>query len=230
MLSLLALVWASGLSAQHNISNDNIGQFASLNVSGNISVELIASDVNRVEVVLHDTDINKFKLTSNDNTLSLNLNNAGKSKGRADAKVFYADSLKRISVSVGQLHSRGMIKGLSLTLNASNGAAVNVEVDLFDLELTASGNSAVEVTGISEYLTVSGSSKSKVNAGGLDCMAVYAESASSAELTLWATDRLEVEAKSSGAIHYKVKPILLIDRTSKMNSGMMGSSVTYIGE
>ena len=224
---LLAAVYSYG---QQSIASDQVEAFNAMSVSGNISVELVEAGSNKVDIVLYDADITKFKWGVKNGTLNLSLSGGGKTIPRAEAKIYYADTLQYVSVSGGQITARQPLAGVAMRVDLSGGASAALQFDMLDLELNCTGNSVAEYGGISKYLGVRATEKSKVNARKLDCVSADVETATGAELTVIPSERLVVNAKTSSTVFYGGTPVVVKDRTSKMNSGMMGSSVNYIGE
>lgn len=230
ILFTLFILASAAVSAQQSIGSENVDKFRAISLNGNITTELIPADANKVDITLHDADITKFKWSVKDGTLGMNLNSGGKSQARADVKIFYADTLNLISVSGGQIRTTEPVQGVVLRVELSAGARATAEFDVIDLEFNVNGNSAAQFSGDTKYLYARATEKSKVDARNLYAESVEAEAATGAELTVNASERLVVNSKTTATIFYKGHPSIIKDRTSKMNSGLMGSSVLNIGD
>lgn len=230
-ICLLSFVLSAICSyGQQSIASDRVDPFNALTINGNVSVELIAADANSIDIMLYDADITKFKWLVKNGSLNISLGSGGKGTPRAEAKIYYADTLSYISISGGQIAARTPLEGIALRVDMTGGASAALQFDMLDVEISATGNSAAEFSGIAKYLEVRATEKSKVNARKVDCVSVEAEAATGAELTVTASERLVVNAKTSSTIFYSGTPVIVKDRTTKMNAGMMGSSIHYIGE
>lgn len=226
-LAAMALI-STGVFAQQTIKSDNVANFSAVSLSGNLRVELIAADKNEVEVVLHNADITKFKWGVENGTISMSLRPSGE-KGRADVKIYYSRPLSDISISGVELSAKETIESDILHLSAGSGAKASLDVSALDLELEATGNSAVQLSGSAKYFTLRATEKSRVNTLKMEAVSVVAETTMSSEVHVNVNERLVANAKTGSTIFYKGSPVVFKDKSSKMNTNMMGSSVLNIG-
>lgn len=228
--TLLLLVSAAFSYAQQTITSENLNEFTAVNMTGNVTAQLIPADTNRIEIILTDVDINKFKWNIKGTTLNVELNSGSKGKGHADVKLYYMGPLTSISISGGELSTPEPVIEDILKFSVSGGAKVTAEFDVLDLDVNVSSNSVVLLSGVTKYLTMRAGEKSKVDARQMDCVAADIDTATGAEVYVTVEERLVGNAKTSSTIFYRGKPSILKDKTSKMSAGMMGSSILYIGE
>lgn len=225
---LVATFATTSLFSQQTIKSDAVSPFHTISAQGNLDVELIASDTNRVEIMLDgEVDIAKFKWGVENEKLSFTLR-AG--KGTGTVRIYCADTLKHVAISGGSVKTKELITTEAFRFSASGGAKATLMLDALDVELLVTGNSAIQISGETKYLDIRATEKSIVDTRDMYAMAVEAESTTGAEIYLSVEERLVANAKTSSTIFYKGKPTILKDGTSKMSSGMMGSSVLNIGE
>ncbi|MCD7969766.1 MAG: DUF2807 domain-containing protein [Alistipes sp.] len=230
LLALSTIFSLSALVAQQTIFSENVDGFNAVAFSGNITAELIKSDACQIEIVLTDVDITKLKWIVKNGVLTVELNSGPKGRGHADVKVHYVDGLSSVSVSGSEFTSAEPLTGNIFSFSANAGATVSVEFDVMDLTVSVSGNSAALFTGDVRYLTMSATEKSKVDARGMDVMSAEVDAATGAEIYISVEERLVANAKTSSTIFYKGQPDIMRDKTSRMSSGMFGSSILNIGD
>ncbi|MCC8034931.1 MAG: DUF2807 domain-containing protein [Rikenellaceae bacterium] len=230
VLVACVLFAVANVFSQQTIISENVDSFNSVSFSGNITAELIKSDAAKIEIVLSEVDITKLKWIVKNGVLSVTLNSGSKGKGHADVKVYYAESLASVSVSGSEFTSAEPITGDFFHFSANGGSRVTLEFDVLDLTASISGNSAALFSGEVKYLAISASEKSKVDARDMECLSAEVDASTGAEIYVTVTERLVANAKTSSTIFYKGKPTVLRDKTSRMSSGMFGSSILNIGD
>ena len=224
----MMLAVSLGLSAQQSIRSENISSFTSVVMTGNIVAELIPSQTNKIDITLHEVTIDKLKWSSRNGELSVSLSAGRKGEGRADVKIYYADTLSSVTVSGSDLKTQGAIKGIVCRLVANGGAKVTAEFDMLDLDVNIVGNSAAQLSGKGKYLTLRATDKSTVQAGSLMVLSGEIDAATNAEVRVVVDERLIVRGKTGAKIYYKGYPAVVKDYTSKMNSGVMGATLLRV--
>ncbi len=230
-LAAAILFTALSVMAQQTIQSENLDDFNAVSFSGNITAELIRSETSSIEIILTDADITKLRWIVSNGTLTVSLNSSGsKGKGHADVKVYYTEGLNAVTVSGSEFTSAEPLTGEIFHFTANGGATVTVGFDVLDLIAGVSGNSAALFTGEAKYLTMSASERSKVDAREMAVVSAEVDTATGAELYISVEERLVANAKTSSTIFYKGQPRVMRDKTSRMNSGMFGSSILNIGD
>lgn len=228
-LSLIIFLLATiSVSAQQSIKSNQIADFHSVSLSGNLNAELIRADVNSVDIELYNSDINKFKWSVNDGVLSVSLRPTIGSKARADVRIYYRGSLSDISVIDARLSATEAIMSHMMRLVVSGGANVNATVDVKDLEVEVTGNSSLLMSGTAKYLTLKATERSKVDVRKMQAVSAETEAATGAEVYVNSSERLVANARIAATIFYTGNPTIFKDRSSKINTSL-GSSVLSIG-
>ncbi|MDX1462037.1 MAG: head GIN domain-containing protein [Marinirhabdus sp.] len=176
--------------------------------SPNIRVE---ADENLHDII--ETDINNGKL----HIVVADGHNIGKSKSK---KVFVTYvSLDEVASSSGaDVIVNGVLESENLTLDASSGSDLEVEVFAKNLYIDCSSGADIKVSGRASDLTADASSGSDIKAKDLMVANCKAEVSSGADITVHVKDRLEVDASSGGDVHYYGNPTAVTNNSSKTGS------------
>ena len=145
--------------------------------------------------------------------------NIGKAKSK---KVFVTYvSLDEVGASSGaDVIVNGVLEAENLTLDASSGADLEVEVFAKKLYLDCSSGADIKVSGRASDLTADASSGSEIKAKDLMVVNCKAEVSSGADITVHVKESLEVDASSGGDVKYYGNPTAV-----KNNSGKSSGSV-----
>jgi len=209
-VAIAALLTAATVSAQ-NVKEENIADFATVNFTGKISVEVIPSDENKVEITLQDADASRLVWGVNNGVLSIRLKSGSfgsSSSGSATAKV-YCKTLASIQLNGAEAITQGVWKGDMLSVDLSNGAKLTTEVSSLDMDIRATGNSIAQFSGTTKYITLRANTRSKVDARKLRAMNADVTSAAGAEVYVFSEERLVADASVTATIFYLGKPSLL---------------------
>lgn len=227
ILSLMLLLFAGSAMAQSVIENEELPDFTAVALSGNMNVELIPADVNAIEVQLYESDIKRFTWNVNSGgVLSITLRPTVGRKARADIRLYYNAELTEVTVSGARLTAEDEIVSSLLRLVVSGGGNASVAVAVDDMEIEATANSAVEVSGEAKYLSIRATERSKVDTRELDAVSAEAEAVSGGEIYVFASERIVANAGNVSKIYYAGNPSIVKTSMSKI----MGAGVFDIGE
>ena len=210
LASIAALLITNALSAQI-VKGESISEFATANFMGRVSVELIPSDENKVEITLQDADASRLDWGVRNGTLTIRLKPGSfrsSTPGSATAKV-YCKSLAAIHLNGAEAITQGAWEGNMLSVDMSSGAKLTAEVSCLDLEIKATGNSIAQFSGTTKYLTLRANMRSKVDARKLRSVNADVSSAAGSEVYVSAEERLVAEAITTATIFYQGKPFIL---------------------
>lgn len=204
------------LSAQQTVNSGNVGDFNSLSVSGNMNVELILSDQNRLDIQLFDSDVSKLRWGVENNKLSVSLRTSlTNSKARAEVKIYYK-AIDELTVSGAQVTSQEVITSDMMDIKVINKGGLIVELKCMDLNVSATGISIVQLKGESKYVTAHAADRSRLELPALEAVSVIATANTTAEVYVNAIERLEATAKAGSTIFYRGNPVILRALTSKI--------------
>ena len=155
ILSLALLLFAASAFAQSVIENKELPDFTAIALSGNMNVELIAGEVDAIEVQLYESDIKRFTWSVDSHgVLSVSLRPTVGQKARADVRLYYKADIKSVTVNGARLTANDEIVSSIFRLAVSGGGNASVAVAADDVEVEAAANSAVVVTGETTYLSI----------------------------------------------------------------------------
>lgn len=229
LLTLCAVIFCLSLSAQQMVSSSNMDNFQSVVLTGNVVANLVKADTNFIDIKFFDTDVKQLKWNVSDGVLSIALRQGQIRKGWAEITIQYADTLKNISITSGELMFKDPVFGEMLDIAVKGGGKLAGEVDVRDLVMNVSGNSAAKLTGAAKYVTLSATEKSMVDVRDVDALSAGVNAATGAEVFVNAAERIVANAKTGATVFYKGNPDIVRDISSKFST-TIGASVVSIGK
>lgn len=231
---IIAFVAVASLTSCH--FDFNIGQ---TNGNGNVvTEERPVADFNKVkgsaglDIYLTEGTENKVVVEADENLLELIETEVENGKlrirtkqsiGRAKAKKVHVTyiSLNSIEASSGaDVIGNSVIKSESLTLRASSGADLELEIFAKEVYAQTSSGSDMKLSGKATTLKAKASSGSDLNAKNLLVINCNADASSGADITVNVKDRLDAEASSGGDVHYYGDPAAVYNRKSRSSGGV----------
>ena len=204
-------------SAQQTIHSRKVDAFRTIDLAGKLTVELIRSDTAGVDIKLNNTTIEKLQWGVKDGILSIYLKPGSGSDANGEVKLYYQD-FGNLKISQASVVAQDTLNRLMLDVQLLAGATFSGTMDVKDLNLKVTGNSAAHLSGVVKYLTLGASGKSKVDARQLEAIDASVTAASTAEVYVWSQERLEVSAESGGAVYYKGEPEIFRSSTKMMGT------------
>lgn len=219
----------SQVSAQQTVSNDMLEEFTKVSLSGNLSVELIEAENNKVDIELIDSDVSRLRWDVKDGELSVALRSfVTNNKGSANVKIYYSGKLTELKISDANVLAQNLLEADLFDIKVSSGALLNAEIKCLDLSISASGNSIAQVKGEAKYVSATASDKSRLELPSLEAVAVVATANTAAEIYVNAQERLEATSRTGSTIFYRGSPTILRALTSKILK--FGATVHDVGE
>lgn len=211
-----ALFLCLELSASQVIKSENINDFESIELKGNLSVEITKASKNSIEIELIDGDISQLRWKVEQGVLSVSLkNSSANNSARAIVKINY-HSINKIDANGCSLSNIGVITSDVFDIIAHSGAIISLQAQTLDTKIEASENSVIQMQGTSRYLTIIASEKSKIDTRSLSAVSVEVETSSMAEAYILAGQRLVAKAKTGSSVHYLGEPSILRAMTPKI--------------
>ncbi len=203
---------------QQTIHSRKVDAFRSIDLAGKLTVELIRSDTTGVDIKLNNTSIEKLQWGVKDGVLSIHLKPGG-STGDAsgEVKLYYQD-FGDLKIAQSSVVLQDSLERLMLDVQLQAGATFSGTMQVKDLNLKVTGNSAAHLNGSVKYFTLVASGKSKVDARQMEAVDATVTASSTAEVYVWSQERLQVTADSGGAIYYKGAPEILRSTTKMMGT------------
>jgi hypothetical protein len=172
---------------------------------------VVEADENLMDII--ETEIHNGKLTIRTSN--------NKSIGRSKAKKVHVTYvvLKSISASSGaDVIANSIVKNETITLDASSGADLEVEVFAKEVYAETSSGADMKVSGKASKLVADASSGSDLNAKNLLVLTCNADASSGADITVNVKDSLKAEASSGGDVNYYGDPAAVTNNGSRSGS------------
>ena len=172
---------------------------------------VVEADENLMEYI--ETEIHNGKLTIGTTN--------GKSIGRSKAKkvfVTYTNLVSIASSSGADVVANNPVKNETITLDASSGSNLEVEVFAKEVFVESSSGADIKVTGKASKLVADASSGSDINAKDLKVLTCNAEASSGADITVNVKESLKASASSGGDVNYYGDPSVATARSGRSGS------------
>lgn len=199
----------------------NIDPFTSLDVSTNITVDLVEADDYRLEYKMIKGDAEGLVISQSGNNLKITTKNKGRWTGsNVKAKItLYTPRISSIDASAGSsVSSRDVFQSDAISLESSSGASINVKLEANSIEGSVSSGGSIVVTGKSDNTKIEASSGGSFNGIDLETKNAKAESSSGGSVKIWCTQDIVADASSGGSIRYKGNP-----SKTNIDAGFSGS-------
>lgn len=196
--------------AAQDIKSENLQNFSKVLLSGKMNVTLEKSDSNSIEIKLINSDISKVDWSIKSSLLTIRLRPTPlNDSGSADVKIYYTD-ITAIDVRSGaNVRFANAVDYEIFTASINSGANLAFEFNGSDLTVNAEGNSAANIKGTTDYLTVKATTMAKVDARDLQAKSVIAATSINSEIFVWGTEKLDAKAVTNSVIYYKGTPPIL---------------------
>lgn len=214
ILSLLAI--GSVSFAQ---STKNIGDFRDLKVYDRITVYLVKSDVNKVEISGNRSD--EVQLVNSNGTLKVKMKFGKLLQGdNIEARVFYKN-LESVDASEGSMiSSEGVIAQDEFEINAKEGAQVTLNLEVNDLDVRAVTGAIVNLQGRADEMDATLGTGGELKAKGLVTAKTELAIRAGGQAVVYATDQIETDIKAGGDIVVYGNPAKVSEKAS------LGGTVT----
>jgi hypothetical protein len=222
-LYLLILVLFYVLPA-HSQQTKNIAlkNFQGVSVASGIDLYLSQGTTESVKIVAHPDLINDVIVEKNGNSLAIRYkNNISWSriiKGQSIKVYVSCKTISTLSASGGSdVYSENTLKNNTLSIAASGGSDIKLNIIAQDLEIKTSGGSDVSLKGSATNMNASASGGSDIDA--LDLVVDYAKVSASggSDVNINVSKALEAGASGGSDINYKGNAS--VNKTSSSKSG-----------
>ncbi|QTE22787.1 head GIN domain-containing protein [Polaribacter cellanae] len=192
--------------------------FSGIKVSTGIDLYITQGNTNKVTVEadenLHDIIITEV----NDGVLRIySEKNIWKAKARkVHVTIQNLNLLKATSGS--DVYGKGVIKTQEISIAATSGADIQIEVDAESVETASTSGSDINISGITTNHASSATSGSSIDAYELRSANVIAKATSGADINIFASDKIEAKATSGGDIDFKGNPKIVNKKSSSGGS------------
>ncbi|HMQ45820.1 MAG TPA: head GIN domain-containing protein [Saprospiraceae bacterium] len=181
--------------------------FTSVSASGAVEVLLIPAESAKIVVYAENISPDEVSIFVKNETLKIQLlDRLFDGKRLAKVEVYY-EQLNLIKASAGAtVSTQGILSADSLTLRASSGAVMQVEVALNGLNAGAHEGAVITIKGQTAEQEVSVSTGGQYAGLDLNCQNTYVKASTGGQAAVIAMTRLDANANTGGAIEYKGDP------------------------
>jgi Putative auto-transporter adhesin, head GIN domain len=207
-----------------------VKDFNVMYVFGPFKVNLVKSDMNKVEIDYNGIDAEEVLVKSKEGELSIKLrnrnffdfgNNDWERKNHRFAKVtIHYKEIMAIEARAGAIvRANETIEVKELFLVSKMGADMRLDVKVQKLELESSMGSEVKLTGTTETLKIKSKMGSEVDASYLQSQDVMVSSSMGSQVSVFAEKELDASADFGASITYRGNPSM------KHTSRFLGAEV-----
>lgn len=223
LLSLILVIFFSGLKAQTIVKSQELPVVSSVFVSGKMSVEVIVADSSYLEASIVNADVNKFNWVLKNDKLTITFK--GGSGGDAKLKLYLKKQITEFTSERCEVMFVTPVHQDMLSIKLSASAILTGRVDVRDFEIDLSGSSLADISGKSQYMTARVGSGSRLDTRSMDATSVTIEVTTNSEAFIKVIERLNATAKMGSVINYIGKPEII---RKTIPSISMGASINDI--
>jgi hypothetical protein len=187
----------------------NVGSFTAISASSGLNVFLKKGSTTSVVVEADEKKIDKISTEVENGTLKLDIESKSWTWGAGDKEVnVYVtyNSLNAIAVSGGvDLESEGVLSSDKLSIAASGGADMELQIKVKDLKIDISGGADLDLSGTADKVNISASGGSDISAYGLTCQDATVNASGGADVDITVERSLNANASGAADVSYKGK-------------------------
>ena len=192
-------------SLTYSQTEKKVGDFHKVTAFDQITVELIASEENRIE--LSGTNSNEVEVVNRNGELKLRMPLTKLMKGnQVKAKVYYTD-LDAVEANEGaQISTKSICKGTSFDIIAKEGAKIDIRLEVSKLNVKISSGGIVNTEGTAKNQDVLVSAGALYEGKELTTEQTVVSSNAGGESTVFATELVDAKVRAGGTILIYGKP------------------------
>ena len=189
--------------------------FSEVKGSAGLDVYLTEGSENKIIVEADENLLDIIETEINNGRLNITAKqNIGRSKSKK-VHVTYKELDEIYASSGADIIGNSVIKSEKITLDASSGSDIDVEIFAKEVIVETSSGADIHVTGKATLLMASSSSGSQINAKELIVINCNADASSGANITVNVKEKLSTEATSGGNIRYYGNPSAVSNDASR---------------
>jgi len=210
---ILLLLATGSITAQNKVVRE-IDAFDKVKVSDNLNVVFIESERENITIVASGIGYDKVVTESSGRELKIKVKTGVYKESDVRIEVEYV-KLRSIEASnKANVSFNGILTGDELTLKATGGAVINVEVELSALKASLSNGGRIEISGTADLQEVEANLGSKFNAYEFETENGFVKSNTNSDVVVWVKNKLEASAGSKAELKYRGKPADVKSNTS----------------
>ena len=190
----------------------SLKSFDGVKVSSGISATLVGSNENKIDIDATGIDLDKIEATVDGGTLNVKIDQSWwkmgwNSKRKVQVTIYYTEDLSSIeSTSGAYITSDDIMDSDRLSVEASSGSKIDIEVDTERLSSEVSSGASIVIDGSADKAAVDVSSGSSFRGMDLTVEDADLDASSGASIKIGVTGDLKADASSGGSIKYDGDP------------------------
>ncbi|MBQ8863172.1 MAG: DUF2807 domain-containing protein [Rikenellaceae bacterium] len=221
LFTLIALAAFSAAHAQDAIDIDQMDGFHSIRITGNLSVEIVATPHNpAMHVDLMGNDVKRFDWSIKDSVLNISFSVNSKSNA-TKLTVWTNTPIRGMVVRRADVQLNLLRPTLLCDVTLREGARLTAMVDCMDLRLSMFGRSVAEVYGKAKYQTIKVRRSSALEASKVTGQSVEVVAQGGSEVYVYASERAILTSRNRSSLFYDGNPAIIrthITAPSTINS------------
>lgn len=200
---LFAVVFS--VQSQNRENRDHDG-FTGISVGGGVDLYIAQSDKFEVEVV-SDKDLDKIETYVRSGVLYIKERGDSWSWNKKTEVYVKLPELEMLRASGGSdVENSGSFKGDKLELSSSGGSDVELDLTYNEIDIDCSGGSDVEMSGSTNILWLNSGGGSDFDGYDLEAKEANIRSTGGSDVSVYASERLEVNASGASDVRYRGNP------------------------
>lgn len=210
--------WSQGIKGSGNVieQNRNLSGFQNVKASSGVDVVLMQGSQDKVVVKADDNLADKITTNVEGNTLVVAVERNTSIRNAKSFKVLVTVSnLKQIMSSGGSdIYSEGALRAESLSIKASGGSDVKLDLNVKELTCDISGGSDANLTGKAQYMNIIARGGSDFEGKDFTVENCKLKVQGGSDAYVYVTGEISMEAHGASDIHYKGDPKITYQRSS----------------
>lgn len=219
VLTLLSIFAIYCLNGQEVIES-GVSEFASIKISGKLKVTLVEEESARFSLVLSNSESKYLEWKVNGDQLEIKLKQpmsigSKDPAGTGEITIAYTSKFNKIICSSdAEIFCDNKFTSKSLAIESSSSSVVAMEVEVYSLDINASTNSMVSITGSSNIIATKATANCEVNTVAMECESATVTAGTAAEVYVTATKKLDLKAATKAKIYYKGTPEVFTEKVT----------------
>lgn len=201
---ILFVAWKVGAQKTEERSLDS---FSIVNVFGNMEVQLIKADKERMVIDSKEIDVSKINSRITRNELRISMSKDLFSATSKVKIILYYKNIAEISSTAGaDIVSDKVFKGDKIKFNAASGGSISLSIDINILDASVSEGSIISLDGNVNYQKISATLDGTYDAFELISDEAVVKANTGGKIKVYAAKLLDAVARTKGYVGYKGKP------------------------
>jgi hypothetical protein len=191
--------------AQNKVVRE-IDGFDQVKVSDKVKVTFIKSDKEKISILAAGIGYDKIVTQSSGRQLQIKIKTGIYKNTDVNIEVQYVKLRSVEASNQADVKFREPLTGDEISLKATGGAVINVEVEASALKASLSNGGRIEISGKAKVQEVDASLTAKYNAYEFQTEDGFIKSNTNADVVVWVSGRLEASAGSKAELKYRGSP------------------------